>query len=221
VIGTDVQVRTSTVDCHKLIQVDLSKLVIDSSAKDEFRSTIIQYLEGSNSQLRALVNNAAVQRLGGVDQLSIEEFEESLRVNVSVPFLLSKLFSGELAESEGSIVNIGSIHSQLTKPGFVGYATSKGAISTLTKALAVDFNGKVRVNCIEPAALDTPMLAAGFLNKSKAFDALKNCHPSGFIGDPAEVADLCVYMSEPRTSFLNGATVPIDGGVRSRLHDPD
>ena len=100
--------------------------------------------------------------LGSFEQLSASDWHETMAVNLLAPVAISRALLPELKRQHGSIVHIGSIHSQLTKPGFTAYATSKAALAGLTRAMAVELGGSVRVNAIEPAAIATPMLAAGF-----------------------------------------------------------
>jgi NAD(P)-dependent dehydrogenase (short-subunit alcohol dehydrogenase family) len=85
----------------------------------------------------------------------------------------------------------------------------------------VDLGARVRVNAILPAAIDTPMLRAGFRGREPSFAALKRMHPSGTIGTPADVGRLAVFLASEETSFVTGAIWNIDGGISSRLHDPE
>jgi NAD(P)-dependent dehydrogenase (short-subunit alcohol dehydrogenase family) len=117
-------------------------------------------------------------------------------------------------------VHIGSIHSQLTKPGFTAYATSKAALAGLTRAMAVELGGTVRVNAIQPAAIATPMLEAGFADAPHLKSQLDAFHPTGAIGSPADVARAVLFLLDPVNSFLNGCVLPLGGGIHSRLHDP-
>jgi NAD(P)-dependent dehydrogenase (short-subunit alcohol dehydrogenase family) len=93
-------------------------------------------------------------------------------------------------------------------------------LSGLTRALAVDLAGRVRINAVEPAAIDTPMLRAGFEGNEPAFDRLAEYHPVGRIGLPEEVARLVLLLLDPRSPFLNGAVISLDGGIGGLLHDP-
>ena len=126
----------------------------------------------------------------------------------------------ELEKARGAVVNISSIHEKLTKAGFVAYSTSKTALSGLTRAMAVDLGARVKVNAICPAAIKTPMLAAGFEGRADAFDALHQAHPGGRIGLPEEVAHLARYLIAEAPAFLNGSCLGLDGGIAGRLHDP-
>lgn len=133
--------------------------------------------------------------------------------------LLSQYFIPLLEQEKGVIVNIASIHQQLTKPRFVSYATSKSALVGLTKAMAVDLKDRVRVNAISPAAIETTMLRAGFNNDEAALDILRNLHPVKRIGYPDEVAQLVLFLCSEEAGFISGANFTLDGGISSVLHD--
>jgi NAD(P)-dependent dehydrogenase (short-subunit alcohol dehydrogenase family) len=170
--------------------------------------------------LGVLVNNAAVQVLGGVDTLSLADWQRTLHVNLLAPFLLIQGLLSELEAAQGCVINISSIHARLTKTNFVSYATSKAALSGMTRALAVDLGGRIRINAIEPAAIATEMLRAGFNDKPERLVQLENCHPQGRIGTPHEVAALAFSMASGDLRFLHGACVGLDGGISGRLFDP-
>ncbi|MBD3646462.1 MAG: SDR family oxidoreductase [Pseudomonadales bacterium] len=201
------------------LEFDLKSLQT-SAQRDRLRSQIMAVLHSSDGSLKVLVNNAAVQLLDSLEDLDIPDFEESLFVNLTVPLILSKLFYEDLVASGGTILNIGSIHARLTKPGFVSYATSKAGLVGLTRAMAVDLGNKIRVNCILPAAIETPMLKAGFSDNPSGLDELKSYHPAGKIGEPRDVASLAVYLASCESRFLSGSCIDIDGAIGARLHDP-
>ena len=90
----------------------------------------------------------------------------------------------------------------------------------MTKATAVEFGNKIRVNSISPAAISTQMLKDGFIGRSNKYVELNKMHPVGRIGKPNEVAELCFFLSSEKAKFINGANFEIDGGIGSRLHDP-
>lgn len=199
-------------------QIDLHRAVFDQS----YWTLIFEKLavEIEKLSLIGLINNAAVQILGHLDSCTVEDFRKSLDINVTAPFLLSKNFARYLEENYGCILNIGSIHAEQTKPEFVAYAASKGALKALTKALAVDIGDRIRVNAIEPAAIATDMLLAGFKDRPSELRSLEKHHPSKCIGSPDDVADLAYYLITSSAHFLNGAVINMDGGISSRLHDP-
>jgi NAD(P)-dependent dehydrogenase (short-subunit alcohol dehydrogenase family) len=126
----------------------------------------------------------------------------------------------DLEKARGSVVNISSVHATLTKPGFSAYATSKAALLGMTRALAVDLGPRVRVNCVTPAATDTPMLRAGFEGNPAELSALAAMHPSGRIATPEEIARVVLFLASDAASAITGAALAADGGIGGRLHDP-
>ena len=125
-----------------------------------------------------------------------------------------------MAAQTGSVVNVGSIHTRLTKPGFVAYSTSKAALSALTRGLALDYADRFRINCVEPASVSTPMLIDGFKDAPEKLRALESHHPQQRIATPEEIAELIFLISASGIGFLHGACIDISGAISSRLHDP-
>lgn len=215
VYGTDQFDEIYSEDLDFYIKIDLNKF----SSDNEYRKQIENELNDKIQNLNALVNNAAVQKLGAFEEIQMDDWQYSLNVNVTAPLFLSKILLPRLISNSGSIVNIGSIHNQLTKPNFVSYATSKSALIGLTKSMAVDLKNKVKVNAISPAAIETDMLRAGFDNNEKSIQNLKDLHPTQSIGSPLDVAELCYYLIDNKNAFLHGANITLDGGISSVLHD--
>ena len=204
--------------CQAWIPADLAALSRDPYHLETFRTAVVSATD--NVQLMAVVHNAAVQRLGSFEQLGAADWQETLDVNLMAPVAISRALLPQLKRQHGSIVHIGSIHSQLTKPGFTAYATSKAALAGLTRAMAVELGGSVRVNAIEPAAIATPMLEAGFSQNPDQRAQLDAFHPAGSIGSPRDVARTVLFLLNPANRFLNGCVLPLGGGIHSRLHDP-
>ncbi len=170
--------------------------------------------------LKAIVHNAAFQVVKPTAQLTADDWQTTLTVNLMAPFWLTQAFLPELEAQRGSVLAISSIHERLTKPGFVAYATSKSALSGMVRAMAVDLGGRVRVNAICPAAIATPMLKAGFDGQPDAYAQLQAHHPAGRIGTPEEVAELAAFVCSDRSPFMTGACLDLSGGISGRLHDP-
>lgn len=205
--------------CDNYLCADLVDLVRDPLALSTFVAEVRHILNGK--PLNSLVNNAALQILGPTEHLSLNDIRRSFDVNVIAPFALVQALLPELRQVSGStVVNIGTVHAQSTKPSFVAYATSKTALHGLTRSLAVDLGPEIRVNTLAPAATATPMLMAGFEGRSEAFAALSDAHPLSRIASPEEIAKVALFLSGPDSSFMSGATVYADGGVLSRLYDP-
>jgi len=222
VLGSDhpasVPASSTLQRCLAWIPADLVALSQDANQLEAFEAAVLSATEGSD--VMAIVHNAALQRLGTFEQLSTTEWNETMAVNLMAPVRISSSLLPQLQRQRGSIVHIGSIHSHLTKPGFTAYATSKAALAGLTRAMAVELGGSVRVNAIEPAAIATPMLDAGFAQSPDLKTQLEGFHPTGALGSPADVARAVLFLLDPANSFLNGCVLPLGGGIHSRLHDP-
>jgi NAD(P)-dependent dehydrogenase (short-subunit alcohol dehydrogenase family) len=218
VIGLDSMPSPTDLACWQYIRVDLQQIVSDSISAAATIAVIKEYLAGNG--VNVLINNAAVQILGGVSSLSVADWHRTLDVNLLAPFVLTQGLLAELELAGGSVINISSIHARLTKANFVAYATSKAALSGMTRAMAVDLGGRVRVNAIEPAAIATDMLRAGFADRPEDYARLESCHPQGRIGTPDEVAALALSLASGDLRFMHGTCVGIDGGISGRLYDP-
>jgi len=217
VIATDLKGECE--DADLTIQADLIALVEDEG----FRSGFLAELRDAigSSGLTALVNNAALQIVRSSAELSVRDWQRTLDTNLLAPFLLIQGLLPELKRARGCAINIASVHARLTKPGFACYATSKAALVGMTRSLAVDLAGSVRVNAISPAATATPMLAQGFEGREEDLEALAGMHPSGRIAEPNEIARAAVFLASEEAAFINGAVLDVDGAIGSRLHDPE
>lgn len=218
VIATDQIESPDDLACDCYVQADLARFVEDQTYAESVASKLRESI--ATRQLHALINNAAIQILGGADSLTRTDWRKTLNVNLVAPFLLTQTFLPELEHAHGAVVNISSIHARLTKANFVSYATSKAALSGMTRALAVDLGPRVRVNAIEPAAIETEMLKAGFAGKADQYAALLDCHPVRQVGTPAQVAQAALMMVSGDLPFMDGACVDLSGAISGRLHDP-
>ena len=207
--------NTNEEPCDRFIQFDIDEYIQSVEYRLKYTDIFDRVIPG----LDVLVNNAAVQILDKTDNIRLEDWQQTLNVNLTGPMLMSKYFLPKLEKVNGSIINIGSIHHNLTKPEFVAYATSKSALIGMTKAMAVDLEGRVRVNAISPAAIETDMLRAGFNNDEDALDELRNIHPVKRIGYPNDVAKLAIFLASENSGFIHGANLTLDGGISSVLKD--
>lgn len=200
------------------ITVDLYRLANEPDTRHAVIHAIKIWLGHKN--LDVLVNNAAYQYVSLKHPMPVEELTRSYSINVIAPYLLITELADVMTAGLASVVNIGSVHSRLTKPGFVGYATTKAALAALTRGLALDYGDRLRINCIEPASVETPMLLDGFKTCPEKKAALEEHHPQKRIGTPAEIAAMALALSSGDVRFLHGACIDMSGGIASRLHDP-
>lgn len=218
VIGVDVAPAPVDSPGEHHVVCDLALMAADEVYADEVFAVVREALRGR--PLLALVNNAAVQVLRPVPTLNRDAWRCTLDVNLLAPFLWTQALLPELSATHGCVLNISSIHARLTKPGFVAYATSKAALSGMTRAMAVELGSKIRVNAIEPAAIDTAMLRAGFADNPAGYRELTLYHPTRAIGSPEDMAVLARAIVDQPGGFANGSVIAFDGGIGAVLHDP-
>jgi len=172
---------------------------------------------GALEALDILVNNAGIGLVGGIEETSRADFEKLLRVNVEGMFLVTRAAMPKLLESRGTIVNIGSVAGLIGVKRRFAYCATKGAVVALSRQLAVDYAGRVRVNCICPGTVETPFVEA-YLEKfhkhekEKVRAELHARQPVGRMGRPDEIASMALYLCSDEAAFVTGATPTIDGG---------
>jgi len=217
VVGVDINPPGLTAP-NEFIEVDLSEVITNEDHRGSFISRAHSILNEHN--LEVVIHSAAIQILDNHSMDDVGVFMKSQSINAASSLLLYRGFFDLLCLNRGTFLNVGSIHSTLTKPGFMSYAASKASLRSLTRSLAIESEGRVRVLSIEPAAIDTEMLRSGF-NDDEKLELLKNYHPSKDIGTAHELADFILLLVKSEVKFLHGSTIDFSGGIASRLHDPD
>ena len=154
-----------------------------------------------------LINNA-LPLSKGIDTCSYEDFNYALRVGVTAPFYLAKLFAPHFAPG-AAIVNISSSRDRMSQPQTESYTAAKGGIAALTHALAVSLAGKVRVNAISPGWIDTDYTVY------QGPDAAQ--HPAGRVGHPLDIAHMVLYLCSDKAGFITGENICIDGGMTRQM----
>ena len=193
--------------CYVIDKVEGNHFVGDISKKETLEC-FANYVIEKEGKIDYLINNAPPLNKG-INECSYEEFNEALRVGVSAPFYLAKLFLPYFNEG-ASIINISSSRDRMSQPQTESYTASKGAIAALTHALAISLAHKVRVNSISP----------GWINNDSSFtgdeeDHLQ--HPSGRIGKPSDIANLVLFLCSDNASFINGENICVDGGMTKQM----
>ena len=153
-----------------------------------------------------LVNNAAMMTFQPVVDLSVADWDQVLAVNLRGAFLFAKLSIPHM-ERGSAIVNVSSVHAHETTVNVAPYAASKGALEAFTRALSRELvPSEIRVNCVSPGAVDTPMLWSN-PNVRDGQEQLE-----GAVGRPEDIAAAIAFVAADEARFLNGATVVVDGG---------
>ncbi len=152
-----------------------------------------------------LVNNAAMMTFKPIKEINIEEWDNLMAVNLRAVFLLTQCCLRHM--KKGAIVNVSSVHAHETTPNVVPYATSKGAIEAFTRGISMEYkSSQVRINCVAPGAVDTPMLWENPRVKSGE-EKIK-----GEIGKPEDIAAAILFLASDEARFINGTTLVADGG---------
>lgn len=196
------------------VRADVSK----SADVDSMLSAVIK----KSGRIDVLVNDAGVQALGKLTEMTEADWDRVFGVNAKGTFLCARAVIPLMREQKGGcIVNIASVGGLRSFAGGSIYCSSKAAVVAFTKALALEYGGEgIRANCICPGSIETPMLneyadhkgATESLNK-KAKDEIASGIPVGRIGLPEDVARVVAFLASPGSSFLNGGIYVVDGGA--------
>lgn len=173
--------------------------ISDKATLERFAEYVIEKYGG----IDFLVNNA-LPITKGINECSYEEFEYAMKVGVTAPFYISKLFLPHF-RSGGSIINISSSRDRMSQPQTESYTAAKGGIASLTHALAVSLSGKVRVNSISPGWIDTSYKG---WDGPDAFQ-----QPAGRVGNPMDIAEMVMFLCSDKAGFITGENICIDGGM--------
>ena len=173
-----------------------------------------------------LVNAAAIQTYGTIETTDPAHWDRVMAINLRAAYLTSHLlYPGMKARGGGAIVHFSSVQGFANQRGVLAYATTKGALHALTRAMAVDCaRDGVRVNSISPGSIRTPLLEDGAAQQAGPGRTLEDviagfgaAHPVGRIGTPEEVAELVAFLVSDRAGFITGADYRIDGGLTAQL----
>jgi NAD(P)-dependent dehydrogenase (short-subunit alcohol dehydrogenase family) len=172
----------------------------------------------SLDKLDVLVNNAGIGHVGGLEETALEDWQKVFGVNVEGVYLVTKAAAPLLlASAHGSIVNIGSVAGLVGVKRRFAYCASKGAVVAMTRQIAADYAGRLRINCVCPGTVDTPFVE-GYLEKyhkhekEKVRAELDQRQPVGRLGKPQEIAHLVLYLCSDEAEFVTGSIMTIDGG---------
>jgi glucose 1-dehydrogenase len=162
-----------------------------------------------------LVNNAGIQISRPTEELSSDDFDRVLAVNLRGAFMCAReAIRHFLAEGKpGSIVNISSVHQLIPKPGYVGYSTSKGGMQNLTRTLALEYASRgIRVNGVGPGATVTPINRAWIDDPEKRRQVEEHI-PMQRAGDADEMAGVTAFLASDDAAYITGQTIFVDGGL--------
>jgi meso-butanediol dehydrogenase/(S,S)-butanediol dehydrogenase/diacetyl reductase len=188
------------------IPADLAELAVPAD--------IVARTTAAFGRLDVVVNNAAVIKNLPLDEMPVATFDEHLAVNIRAPFLLLQAALPWLkASPAAAVVNISSSSGSLSIPGQATYGLTKAALEYMTRSYAAELAPfGIRVNCIAPGPIDTPIHLTWAKDMATAYVALRAASPLGLIGDPDDIARWVEHLADPRERFVTGAVFAIDAG---------
>ena len=192
----------------------------DVSNRDDVQKLIDAHM-AKFGRLDGLVNNAAIVVGGPIDDVTIDDWKKVMEVNVDGVFNMINLSIKHLKAVGGAIVNVSSVSGVRGEWAFSPYCASKGAVTNFTHSLALELGGQgVRINAVAPALTDTDM-AAFVTGSEEMMDMIRNRMPLGRAAKPEEIAAPIAFLLSEDASFINGAILPVDGGVMASSGQPN
>jgi NAD(P)-dependent dehydrogenase (short-subunit alcohol dehydrogenase family) len=175
---------------------------------------LVQNLVKKYSKIDILVNNAGINLKKEFTEVTDEDFQKIMLTNVQSIFTISREVVKTMIENKrGSIVNISSMASQYGLPKVIAYSASKGAIESMTRAMAVELSPKgIRVNCIAPGFIATDMSAKALNNDPERKNKVLSRTPMGQLGSPSDIGDAALFLATAESAYITGVVLPVDGG---------
>jgi NAD(P)-dependent dehydrogenase (short-subunit alcohol dehydrogenase family) len=192
-------------------------IVCDITNSSDTRNAVAQ-VEKAFGPPNILVNNAGALSVSNIETISEEDWDSLITTNLKGPFLMCRAVLPAMRRAGGgSIVNIGSVLGLVAVKDRAAYCASKGGVTLLTKAMALDHAVEnIRVNCICPSIVETDLVRDLFANSEagrKAKESRIATIPAGRFGQPQDVAGLAVFLASDESSWMTGTAIPVDGGV--------
>lgn len=200
-------------------------LTVDVSVPDQVRDAVAAGVDRFGG-LDIIVNSAAIHPYGTATSTDFETWNRAMSVNVGSIYLTAHFGIPEMIKrGGGAMVNVSSVQGFACQQDVAAYATTKGAIHTLTRSLALDYaRSGIRVNSVSPGSIRTPILEKAARGENgtdadvdAAYKRFGEAHPIGRIGEPEEVAELIAFLCSSKAGFCTGADYKIDGGLTAGI----
>jgi NAD(P)-dependent dehydrogenase (short-subunit alcohol dehydrogenase family) len=217
VVVADINLNAALETVRLILQrgEDAVAVETDVAEPDSVRGLVAATLSAF-STVDVLFNNAGIAVCKTIEEMTIDEWNRQIAVNLGGIFLCSKYFMPYLRKMRGTIINMSSVNSFFVEPMLAAYCATKSAITALTKAMAIDHgNEGIRVNCIRPGYVDSGGAQVYFdtqADPAAARAAAGKLHALGRIGQPEEIARVAVFLASQDASFITGAAVDVTAG---------
>ena len=194
-------------------------------SKEKNCQQCIAAIAKDHGAIDVLVNNAGIMEEAFIEDTSLEAWNKTIALNLTAPFLLSKFAMPYLRQTQGAIVNIGSIEGLGANPKHAAYCASKAGLHGLTRAIAIDHGADdIRCNAVAPGWIDTELNEAFIESMPEPSHFRQNIgkiHPLCRTGKTNEVASLVAWLASPESSFVTGQTYTVDGGRMTKISLPN
>jgi NAD(P)-dependent dehydrogenase (short-subunit alcohol dehydrogenase family) len=199
-----------------------SRFVQADVSNPEQVAAMFDIIADGSPALHILVNNAGFNLFKGIQSTTLEEWNAIFSVDTAGVYLVTKAALPLLQAARGaSVINIASVHASLTIANITAYAGAKGAVISMSRSLAQELGPDgIRVNCVSPGFMDTPLLARWLETEADpeaTMARVNSYHPLGRIGRPEDIGHLVTFLGSDLSSFITGANIVIDGGLTTRL----
>ena len=170
----------------------------------------------NNTEIDILINNAGFTSSKNFFYYKIKDWEKTLRINLTTPFMITQLIAKKFMKKGGNIINITSLAAEQGFPNNVAYVASKGGLKQLTKAMAIDLAKKnIRANSIGPGYVKTKMTEKSWINKTKKRNRSDRIILNRW-ANPKDIANVCIFLGSDLASYVNGQDIYVDGGWLSK-----
>ena len=178
-------------------------------------AAMVEQAVAAFGRLCILVNSAGVRARATGEDAPVEEWRRVVDVNCNGTYLACRAAFQALGRDRGAVVNLASIFGLVGGATSSAYAASKGAIVNLTRQLALEWAPRIRVNCVCPGVIETPMTAPLRADPAWTASVLEG-YPLGRFGQPEEIAAAILYLASDEAAFVTGVALPVDGGYTAR-----
>jgi meso-butanediol dehydrogenase/(S,S)-butanediol dehydrogenase/diacetyl reductase len=193
----------------------------DVSQEKEVRA-FAEFVKKEFGNCEVLFNNAGIHRTGKLHETKPEDWDKVMSVDLRGTYLVSYFFIPQMLEKKyGTIINMSSVSGLLGDTEMVAYNTAKGAITNMTRCMALDYAADgIRVNAVCPGITRTEIVNNTFKSVKGAEEKFKQAYPVHYIAEPVEVANAVVFLASRKCDFITGVNLPIDGGITAHTGQP-